>query len=369
MNPDRRLSLYFLTRLILWRDRLDAMDAAAEKQLVAALHKARTEVAERLEAGAVGLVAVTAWTHDRLETVGRYLDDVLAGTRKDMVGLIAHASTLAAENSLEEYNGMLSLGGRAPCVSLVDMTPAQIRAWFEVTPLGGRALSAWVDRAFSSGVRASMLTMLQSGGLQGKGTPGMVRDALMTAWEQGEALTHRDAITVARTYTQTANVNAMTSVYEANSDIVQGWQWCATLEPGYKQTGRGTCLRCAALDGQVFKLRQGPPCPLHARCRCVRSPKLKTWRDLGMDFDEIQDFTRPYTVRPDENIDEGGRRAILEAGFHQGSYGTWLAGQNEAMQREIMGPERFALYASGRVRFEDFVDTAGRLIPLEALAG
>ena len=197
----------------------------------------------------------------------------------------------------------------------------------------------------------------------------MVRDALMTAWEQGEALTRRDAITVARTYTQTANVNAMTSVYEANSDIVQGWQWCATLEPGYKQTGRGTCLRCAALDGQVFKLRQGPPCPLHARCRCVRSPKLKTWRDLGMDFDEIQDFTRPYTVRPDENIDEGGRRAILEAGFHQGSYGIWLAGQNEAMQREIMGPERFALYASGRVRFEDFVDTAGRLIPLEALAG
>ena len=369
MNPDKRLALYFLTRLILWRDRLDAMDAAAERQLLSALQQARAEIIGRLESEATGLVAVTEWIHDRLETVGRFLDDVLAGTRKDMAGLIAHASTLAAESSLEEHNGMLSLGGRAPCVSLVDMTPAQIRAWFEITPLGGQALSAWVDRAFSSGVRASILTMLQSGGLQGKGTPGMVRDALMAAWEQGEALTRRDAITVARTYTQTANVNAMTSVYEANSDIVHGWQWCATMEPGYKQTGRGTCLCCAALDGRVFKLGQGPPCPLHGRCRCVRLPRLKSWRDLGMSFDEMQDFTRPYTVRPDENIDEGGRRAILEVGFHQGSYGTWLAGRDEAVQREIMGPERFALYASGRVRFEDFVDAAGRLIPLEALAG
>lgn len=369
MDLDERLSLYFLARLILWRDRLDAMDVAAEKQLEAALRQARTEVAERLEAGAAGLVAITAWTHDRLETVGRYLDDMLAATRKDVAGMIAHASALAAENSLGEYNDMLSLGGRASRVGHVDMSPAQIRAWFEVTPLGGQALASWVDGAFSAGVRSSILTTLQSGGLQGKGTPGMVRDALLAAWDQGEALTRRDAITVARTYTQTANVNAMTSVYEANSDIVDGWQWCATLEPGYKQTGRGTCLCCAALDGQVFKLHQGPPCPLHARCRCVRLPKLKTWRDLGMDFDEVEAVTRPYTVRPDKNIDQGGRRAILEVGFHQGSYGTWLAKQSKAMQRDIMGPERFALYASGRVHLEDFVDSSGRLRSLEALAG
>lgn len=367
MNPDDSLSLYMLARLIRWRDRLDAMDAEAERLFETALKKARAEVLGRLDAEMAGLAVIPPWTRERLEAVGRYLDEALAVTGKDVTALIASASTLAAGESLAECNDMLSLGGRALHVHLVDMAPEQLQAWFSLTPLGGRALSGWVEGAFAVGVRSALLTSLQAGGLQGKGTAGLVRDALAAAWEQGAAITRREAISVARTYTQTANVNAMTTVYEANDDIVEGWQWCATLEPGYKQTGRGTCLRCAALDGQVFKLRQGPPCPLHARCRCFRLPRLRTWRALGMDFEEMESAIRPYTVRPDENIDEGGRRSILEVGFHQGSYGTWLAGQSEAMKRSIMGPERFALYASGRVRFEDFVDASGRLIPLEGL--
>ena len=75
-------------------------------------------------------------------------------------------------------------------------------------------------------------------------------------------------------------------------------RWTAVLEGGYKKTGRGTCLRCAALDGTVYKLdEKKPQMPLHPRCRCIWLPETKTFRELGVDWDEIQETSRPYTIR------------------------------------------------------------------------
>jgi len=179
--------------------------------------------------------------------------------------------------------------------------------------------------------------------------------------------TEREAITIARTYIQTANVAAQMAVYEANDDLVKGWRWSSVLEPGYSKSGRGTCLRCASLDGQVFELGRGPNIPLHARCRCVAIPVTKTWRELGIDRDEIEQAVRPYTIRPDQNIDAGGMRTIIESGRHQGDYGTWWAKQDRAFRVNAVGPGRFELLESGKVSFGDLVDSKGRQRTLEEL--
>jgi len=169
---------------------------------------------------------------------------------------------------------------------------------------------------------------------------------------------------------QSANVAAQTAVYEANRGVVKGYEWCAALEPGY-QSGRGTCLRCAALDGQKWDMdEERPDCPLHPRCRCELLPVTKSWRELGLDIDEIEEVARPWTMRPDENIDAGGRRAITEHGFHNGDYGSWYAKQDSEFQADLAGKKRAELLASGDVKFHDLVDRkTGRLLRLDELTG
>jgi hypothetical protein len=98
-------------------------------------------------------------------------------------------------------------------------------------------------------------------------------------------------------------------------------------------------------------------------CRCVLLPLMRTWRELGLDVDEMADRYRPWTRRTDVPIGTGRRgRTILESGFHQGSFATWFDTLSSADQISIVGPGRFGLLNSGAISFQDLVDSStGRL--------
>lgn len=49
-----------------------------------------------------------------------------------------------------------------------------------------------------------------------------------------------------------------------------------------------TCLTCLELDGSETP----PPLPIHGGCRCITEPITKTYRQLGLDMDEISSGTR-----------------------------------------------------------------------------
>jgi hypothetical protein len=108
-------------------------------------------------------------------------------------------------------------------------------------------------------VRQGILEDLNAGVLQGKGYPGLV-DNIMGHME---GFTRKEAVTLARTYVQQANVTANDAVMAANRDIIKKWKWSAVLENSNIQTGSGTCLRCAVLDQQEFEFGEGPPLILH----------------------------------------------------------------------------------------------------------
>ena len=106
---------------------------------------------------------------------------------------------------------------------------------------------------------------------------------------------------------------------------------------------------------------------LSSNCRCVALPVLKSWRELGLDRDELEPAIRPYTIRPDVNIDAGGMRTIIESGRHQGDYASWWAKQDRAFRVNAVGPGRFELLEAGKIKFEDLVDAQGRQRTLEEL--
>lgn len=96
----------------------------------------------------------------------------------------------------------------------------------------------------------------------------------------------------------------------------------------------------------------------------------KTWRELGLDIDEMEEVVRPYTQRGNVNIDAGGRRTIEEVGFHNGDYGTRFAGQDRAWRERTAGSGRVALLDDGEIEFHDLVDRdTGRLRTLKELRG
>ena len=353
------LDLYILTRNVMWRYRLDQYEQEALRHIQDTIEKARLEVVKRFHQH----WKQTEWRSDRDEQIINWLEHTSLAIRETLTHQIADIAGAAAEHSLAEHEAIVSLDGHVPKFNHVELTPGQMQQFFLDTPLGGGTLTTWVDRSFDAAVTAGMREELNTGVLQGEGYPKLIK-----RFQDGfQQLSRREAVTLTRTYVQTANVAASQAVYAANRDIVQKWRWCATMENGYSKSGHGTCLVCAALDGQEFKLNDGPEIPRHPNCRCVALPVMVFWRDLGIPLDEMEDAVRPYTIRPDQAVDTGGKRTIQEVGFHHGDYASWFAKQSEKHQLEALGPKRFELYKAGKIEFKDLIDKQGNLRNLDNL--
>jgi hypothetical protein len=111
---------------------------------------------------------------------------------------------------------------------------------------------------------------------------------------------------------------------QRHDDVLSGWIWLARLD-------RRTCPACLALHGSVHRLDE--PGPLgHARCRCVRVPKTKTWKELGFDLG-MDDPPEPEDLVADAQ--------------------KWFWSLPERDQLAIMGPSRLSLIKSGDVQWTD----------------
>lgn len=351
--------LVLLYRNIVWRYQLDSYEDEALKIILAAVTLAERNILARLrEQGA----SLTDWNEQRSLALLDELSDLTLGLRATLVRSITTVATRVGVASYLTHNAITSFDGRVVPFNSVALSATQMRSLVEDTPVGGHLLSEWVDRTFDQAVVSGIREEILAGRMLGEGY-----EELVSRITDGFNIVRRDAITLTRTYVQSANVGAMEAVYEANREVVKGVRWSAVMEIGTRP-GRGTCLRCAALDGQEFKWGEPrPPCPMHARCRCVLVPWMRTWRELGLDVEEMEEVYQPWTRRTDVNIDAGRRgHTIIESGFHQGNFASWFNRLSQDDQLNIVGPGRLSLIRSGRVTFSDLVDrTTGRLRLLE----
>lgn len=195
----------------------------------------------------------------------------------------------------------------------------------------------------------------------------MVRDAVSLGWLEGQTvdqIVRRIRGTKARGFedglmegsrrhiegmTRTA-LNHMSNataqrVWKANEGLVEGWEFLATLD------GR-TTFRCASLDRQVFPVGKGPIPPLHIGCRSVSVPKLRTWRDMGIDIDEFQPSQRASA--------NGPVRGDM-------TYSQWLHSQPASVQDEVLGSTRGRLFRAGKLEMSAFVNNKGETLTLPEL--
>lgn len=367
-TPQQELDLYYLIRNIAWRLQIDEAEALLAADISRILREVRAE-AERLllridpdeltpetVAAAMAGVAVPSG-EDNKPTLAR--DAIIAG--------VAITAGLIFDYSLREQSDILSVGGLAKNVASVttaDIFPAlaggvadrqknveqMLAAFFRETQLSSRTLPQWVDGVFNAGL-GNIVKVMDDGIAKGKTHRQIVRSIMAEV----ESITEREAITLARTYAQSAAVAAQEAVYEANADIIDWLEWSAIMEAGYKDTGHGTCIRCSALDGMRWrpKDKNRPPMPLHWRCRCSWRPVID-WGAAGIDEAALDERVRPWTIRPPENIDVGGGRAILDAGQATGSWGAWAGDMDAQFKINAIGRQRYEMWQRSGLPFDEF---------------
>ena len=206
----------------------------------------------------------------------------------------------------------------------------------------GRFLDEWFeDLTVSHQKRLSQ--QLRIGMAEGES----LRDLTRRVEAKGGVLdqTRKETETVARTTIAEVANGARESLYEENRQIIEEVLFVATLDSR-------TTITCASLDGQTFKVGEGPRPPLHYNCRSVTVPIVKSWDKLGIKgLKELPPLQR------------ASMNGIVPGTL---TYEKWLRKQSREMQEVVLGKERARLFRKG-MRIESFVDDQHRPLTLSQL--
>jgi SPP1 gp7 family putative phage head morphogenesis protein len=303
------------------------------------LFRALIEALERLPASQFTVERLDALLQSARELNARAYAALRSGLEVEMRDLAGYeadhqaqlfAATLPAEVSFARIN--------------VEQTYSAALA----RPMQGRLMREW-----AASIEADKMTRIRDalriGYVEGQTIDQMVRRIRGTrarGYEDGIIeIDRRNAQAVVRTATQHVASVTRNRFYQANTDLIKGERYTATID------GR-TTLRCASLDGKLFKLGEGPMPPIHWNCRSVRTPVLKSWRDLGIDADDLPASTR---ASMDGQIPEDT------------TFGEWLRGKPAAFQDDYLGPTKGKLFRDGKLPIDRFVSRNGDELTIRQL--
>jgi len=217
-----------------------------------------------------------------------------------------------------------------------------------VTPSPEQVYSAAVSRPFQNELLKEMVSgwkakrrrriegAIRQGFVEGQ-TPGQIARRVVGDIATGRGgvtkADRRAAAAITRTAVNHVSTVAREQVYKENADIIKGVQWVSTLD-------NRTTLICASRDGKVWPGTEGPRPPAHYNCRSTTAPVTKSWRELGIDMDEIPE----------------GTRASMDGQVPaKTTYPEWLKRQSEETQREVLGG-RYEDWKAGRFNLDRFAD-------------
>jgi len=140
-------------------------------------------------------------------------------------------------------------------------------------------------------------------------------------------ISRRNAKTLVSTSVQHAASAGRMALWEANSSVVEAYEWLSTLDSR-------TTTTCRSLDGSKFELGKGPVPPIHLNCRST------TVAVLGSEFD----FLKEGATRSAEFGPVSAKK----------TYYSWLKDQSASFQNEVLGPTRARLFRDCGLTAEKF---------------
>lgn len=331
-------------------------------RLIAVLNRADSRLLAALSEALLQMEA-ESFTIERLEAM-------LVSVR----ALNAEAYGLVFGEFAGQLQGFAEVEARWQTATLRAAVPAAVQLQFPIAGLGwqnvyaaamsrpfqGRLLSGWASQLEADRLLA-VRNAVRDGFMDGRTTAEIIRHIRGTKAKQyADGLLQRprrELETVVRTAISHTAQTGRQLLADQNADLVKAVKWVSTLDSR-------TSPLCRVRDGLVYSSdsKHRPighrvpwgagPGRIHFCCRSTSALVLKSWRELGIDADDMPASTRASM--------DGQVPADLK-------YGDWLARQPAGRQDEILGPERAKLLRAGKVRYEQFHDDRGRFLTLEQL--
>ena len=308
------------------------------------------ELLKNLEKELIAKVAdgVTDWSKARIAkqlseadaVIRQYYDDA-AGIARDTTTSVAQVSASATATSLSA-----AVGGQV-AVSVLP-TATYLETLAGNTIIQGAIQSDWWDRQ-AGDVAFKFQSAVRQGLVAAETTPQIVkrvRDVMDLSRRNAEALVHTSVQSVANATRE--------KLFEDNTDVISGKEWSAALD-------RKTCPTCGVRDGKRWDANSKPinhsipyvmP-PQHFRCRCSMMPVLKTWKELGINMDELPESTR----------------ASMEGQVTDKTFEDWLKRKTETdptFADRTLGQGRAELFRDGRITMDQMI-SGGKPLTLNEL--
>jgi len=329
------------------------------RRIIALLNRSDADLAARLTQAVEQ--AATAYTVERLEVL-------LASVR----ALNAAAYDAVGRELAAELRGLAEAESAWQARTLVQIVPERVQAVVAVAavnperayaaalarPFQGRLLSEWAS-SIEADRMARIRDAVRQGFVQEETVPQIVRRIRGTR-ANGYAdglleIDRRHAASVVRTAVSHMAGFVRDRSYAANGDIIKAEQWVSTLDTR-------TSPICRPRDGLQYQPVThkpighafpwlGGPGRAHWGCRSTSTPVLKSWRELGIDTDDMG---------PGERASMDGQVPADQ------TFGQWLRKQSAARQDEVLGPVRAKLFRDG-TSLDAFYDSRGRFLTLEEL--
>lgn len=278
-------------------------------------------------------------------------DEVLSGVR----GLVSQAySTASARLDTEmrsftehELSHQTRAAQRALPEGTALATPSseQVIAAATARPFQGRLMGEWFS-GLGDRLQQRVRDVSVQGVVQGKTVGEMMKEVRAVL-----PISANHAESVVRTSVAHYAAEARDSFFSANSDVFNEQQWLSTLD-------NRTTPECQVRDGLHYTLDGEPighkvpwlegPGEIHWGCRSVAVPVVKI---VGLDLGPAMRASK-----------EGPVSSKM-------GYAEWLSSQSSAVQDEVLGPKRGAMYRAGSVSFTRFFNDKGQRLTLDQLKG
>lgn len=219
--------------------------------------------------------------------------------------------------------------------------PQVIKQAITDKPFDGRLLNQWFE-SIGQATQTRLASEIRRGVTEGQTTQQIVKRISDSGILE---TTRSQTYAVVRTAVQHTVSVARDELFQANSDLIKGVKFVATLDSR-------TSPECRALDGRIFDLDKAPPIPRHISCRSSYTPVLKSFRELGIDIDEAP----------------AGTRASMNGQVPSDvTYSQWLKGQPVSVQNDALGVTKATLFRKGNLPLDRFVNRNGHEYSLKEL--
>lgn len=239
-------------------------------------------------------------------------------------------------------------------IDLVSKLPTDITVQKIVNTslMDGLTISEWLGKQDKS-FQETLTKQIRLAVIEGETNPQIV-SRLKSALD---IKNNNNIKTIVRTAVATVTNQVRMETYKENESVFKGWEHNSTIDSRVS-------LICSTRDGATYDLdykglnakgKKYPfkQVPLHFNCRSIILPITKSFRELGLDIDEIPSGTR-------SSIDG---RVSSDTTFEQ-----WFEGKPATFQESYLGKSRYQLFKDGKITFSDLVNQNGKTLSIAELS-